>query len=177
MQLFWRQGYSATSVDDLSGALHLSRSSLYATFGDKRTLFLKALTLYSERVIGRTAQTLKEAPTPLAGVQALFDAVTSEVDSEAGYLGCFMVNSVAELVPYDPDVTAIAAAYSTSFQRLLAETLAHATQQQLVGGKQTPTQLAAFLFNALQGMRILIKSGATHEQVSAASLLTLKILE
>jgi len=48
LQLFWRKGYSATSVEDLSSALHLSRSSLYATFGDKRTLFLAALRLYIE---------------------------------------------------------------------------------------------------------------------------------
>src|SRR5690242_13503447 len=57
LQLFWRQGYSATSVEDLSRTLHLSRSSLYATFGDKHSLFLEALKLYSERVLQRTART------------------------------------------------------------------------------------------------------------------------
>ena len=54
MRLFWRKGYAATSVEDLTETLHLSRSSLYDTFGDKRTLFLEALKFYSERVIGTT---------------------------------------------------------------------------------------------------------------------------
>ena len=62
MRLFWRKGYAATSVEDLIETLHLSRSSLYDTFGDKRTLFIEALKLYSERVISSTARTLNESP-------------------------------------------------------------------------------------------------------------------
>src|SRR5439155_13835225 len=102
--LFWRKGYTATSVEDLVAALHLSRSSFYATFGDKRSLFLEALRLYSQRVLSRTARTLNEAASPLAGFQTLFDELTAGISSEAGARGCFMVNSIAELVPYDPDV-------------------------------------------------------------------------
>jgi TetR/AcrR family transcriptional repressor of nem operon len=177
LQLFWRKGYSATSVEDLSSALHLSRSSLYNTFGDKRTLFLEALRLYSERVMSQTARTLKEAPSPLAGIQALFDALTVGVGRETGAMGCFMVNAVAELVPYDPDVTEIAVAYSDSLQRLLAEALAQGALQHMVTSKQTPKQLAAYLFNAMQGIRIIIKSGATREQVDAVSAITLKSLQ
>ena len=175
LQLFWRKGYSATSVADLTSALHLSRSSMYDTFGDKRTLFLEALRLYSEQVISRTARTLQES-SPLAGIQALFDALTAGVGSETDAMGCFMVNAVAELVPYDADVTAIAVAYSDSLQRLLAEAVTQGALQHTVTRKQTPKQLAAYLFNAMQGIRIIIKSGATREQVDAVSAITLKSL-
>ena len=177
MQLFWRKGYAATSIEDLTGALHLSRSSLYATFGDKRTLFLEALRFYSEQVISRTTRTVQEAPSPLAGVRALFDALTASSGSAAGSMGCFMVNAVAELVPYDPDVTEIAAAYSDALQRLLTEAVIRAAPQVVATGRQTPRQLAAYLFNAMQGIRILIKTGATREQVDAVSAITLKSLE
>ena len=176
MQLFWRKGYHATSVENLTQALHLSRSSLYDTFGDKRSLFLEALKLYSERVIGRTARALNEASSVAAGIQALFDEFAAGVGGASGALGCFMVNSVAELVPYDPDVTAIAAAYSAAMQRLLAEALAQAAPPGKRAGQQTPEQLAAYVFNAMQGVRILIKSGATREQVQAVSALTLNSL-
>ena len=151
MRLFWRKGYHATSVEDLVEALHLSRSSLYDTFGDKRTLFLDALKLYSARVIGGTARTLNESASPLAGIQTLFDEFAAGVGSESGALGCFMVNSVAELVPYDPDVTAIATAYSAAMQRLLAEALARDAPPTQVTRPQTPQALAAYVFNALQG--------------------------
>ncbi|MEP7289451.1 MAG: TetR/AcrR family transcriptional regulator [Chloroflexota bacterium] len=176
MLVFWRKGYAATSVEDLVEALHLSRSSLYATFGDKRTLFLQALKRYSTGVISRIERTLKESPSPRVGIQMIFDELTAGVGSESGAMGCFMVNSVAELVPYDPDVAEIAAQYSNTFQRLLTEALTKETLQGTVASRQTPEQLAAYLFNAMQGIRILIKSGATREQIQAVCIITLESL-
>jgi TetR/AcrR family transcriptional regulator, transcriptional repressor for nem operon len=177
MRLFWRKGYAATSVEDLIETLHLSRSSLYDTFGDKRTLFLEALKLYSDRVISATARTLNASPSPIAGIQTVFDELIAGAGSETGALGCFMVNSVAELVPYDPDVTEIATTYTDSLQRLLTKVLKEARSQNMVTKVQAPEQLAAYIFNMIQGMRVLIKSGATREQVQAISDITLKSLQ
>ena len=177
MRLFWRKGYAATSVEDLIATLQLSRSSLYDTFGDKRTLFLEALKLYSERVISDTARTLNESSTPIAGIQKVFDDLMAGIGSDGGALGCFMVNSVAELVPYDPDVTEIATTYSNSIQKLLVTVLIQAKAQDMLTKKQTPKQLAVYVFNMIQGIRILIKSGATREQIQAVSDITLKSLQ
>jgi len=177
MRLFWRKGYAGTSVEDLTGTLNLSRSSLYDTFGDKRSLFLEALKLYSERVLGATAQVLNESPSPMAGIQKVFDDLIAGVGSETGALGCFMVNSVAELVPYDPDVTEIATKYADSLQQLFTTVLTEARSQNLAIKKQTPEQFAAYVFNMIQGIRVLIKSGATREQVQAISDITLNSLQ
>ena len=177
MRLFWRKGYAATSVQDLIETLHLSRSSLYDTFGDKRTLFIEALKLYSERVISGIARTLNESPSPIAGIQKVVDDLVAGAGSETGALGCFMVNSVAELVPYDPDVTKIATMYADALQRLFTTVLTQARSQDMLTKKQTPEQLAAYVFNMIQGMRILIKSGATKEQVQAISAITLQSLQ
>jgi TetR/AcrR family transcriptional regulator, transcriptional repressor for nem operon len=175
LQLFWRKGYAATSIEDLVETLQLSRSSLYGTFGDKRTLFLEVLKLYSERVISRIVRTLNESSSPVAGFQTLFDELSLGVGTETGAMGCFMVNSVAELVPYDPEVTRIATAYSETLQRLFTE--AFAATQNKVTSNQTPAQLAAYVFNAVQGMRILIKSGATREQIQSIISITLQVLQ
>jgi len=177
MRLFWRKGYAATSVEDLTETLHLSRSSLYDTFGDKRTLFLEALKFYSERVLDATTRTLNESPSPIAGIQKVFDDIIASVGSETGALGCFMVNSVAELVPYDPDVTEIAATYSESIQKLFITVLMQAKSQNMLTEKQTPHQLAAYIFNTVQGIRILIKSGTTKKQIQAISAMTLQSLQ
>ena len=87
MQLFWRKGYAATSVEDLVSALHLSRSSFYATFGDKRSLFLEALKLYSERVISRTARTLSEAPSTLTRIDDAGDVESGSYDGRNLHFG------------------------------------------------------------------------------------------
>jgi TetR/AcrR family transcriptional repressor of nem operon len=177
MRLFWRKGYAGTSVEDLINTLHLSRSSLYDTFGDKRTLFLEALKLYSEKVLSATVRTLNESPSPIVGIQKVFDDLIAGIGSETGALGCFMVNSVAELVPYDPDVTEIATKYADSLQQLFTTVLTEARSQNLVTKKQTPEQFAAYVFNMIQGIRVLIKSGATREQVQAISDITLNSLQ
>ncbi len=175
--MFWRKGYAATSIEDLTETLGLSRSSLYGTFVDKHSLFLEALKLYSQRVIDGTARTLDEAPSPLAGIQALFDDLIAGVDNPGGALGCFMVNSVAELVPYDPEVNQVAATYSNSMQNLLTRALTQAKQRDQAARPPTPEQLAAYVFNMLQGLRILIKSGGTREQAQAVRDITLRSLQ
>ena len=177
MRLFWRKGYAATSVEDLTEALHVSRSSLYDTFGDKRTLFLEALKFYSQRVISITEQTIKTSSSPIAGIQVILEGLIDGIGQEPGSLGCFMVNSVAELVPYDQDVTKLATEYADSIQRLLKTALTEARAQNLATKKQTSEQLTAYVYNTIQGMRVLIKAGATREQMQSISDITLKSLQ
>src|SRR5271170_4685314 len=50
MVVFWRNGYQATSIQDLVEATGVNRGSLYATFGDKRGLFLAVLDHYAEHI-------------------------------------------------------------------------------------------------------------------------------
>ena len=177
MWLFWRKGYAATSIEDLTETLHLSRSSLYDTFGDKRTLFLEALQYYSERVIAGVEQKLTTSPSAITGIQAIFEDLIAGIDQERASLGCFMVNSVAELVPYDPDVTKIATQYADSVQQLLKSALVQARAQKIVTKKQTSEQLADYVYNTIQGMRVLIKAGALREQMQAICDITLKSLQ
>ena len=48
MMLFWDRGYEATSMDDLSAAMGISPSSIYATYGDKEKLFQAAVDRYRD---------------------------------------------------------------------------------------------------------------------------------
>jgi hypothetical protein len=88
-----------------------------------------------------------------------------------------MVNSVAELVPYDPDVTKLAEEFADGLQQLLKTALTEASVQKLVTIKQTPEEFAAYVYNTIQGMRVLIKVGATREQMQSISDITLKSLQ
>ncbi len=177
MRLFWRKGYAATSIEDLVEALNLSRSSIYGAFTDKRNLFLAALQLYSDAVIAGIQKTLNETEAPLEGIQKVFDNLVAEVGTDKGALGCFMVNSVAELVPYDADVTTIAQTYSEAIEGMLVEVLKRGAAQGNLTTERTPEALAAYLFNTIQGMRVLIKAGATRDQLEAIRDITLHSLQ
>jgi len=71
---FWRAGYQATSLDDLSEATGLKRPSLYGAFGDKADLYLAALSGYREGNLVVARRLLTEASTLRAGLEAVYAA-------------------------------------------------------------------------------------------------------
>src|SRR5437867_1476112 len=75
MELFWRQGYTATPLDQLVRHTGASRYGLYATFGGKRDLFLTSLERYSQAVMDPMLQPAVRRDRParidLSGITAL----------------------------------------------------------------------------------------------------------
>jgi AcrR family transcriptional regulator len=95
-RVFWEKGYAATSLDDLTGALAVNRPSLYATFGNKETLFAACLRHYAETVGLRAVHALSAAPHIAVGVTAFFDAHHANLTS-AGYPpGCLLNCTLAD---------------------------------------------------------------------------------
>ncbi|MEC9434857.1 MAG: helix-turn-helix domain-containing protein [Pseudomonadota bacterium] len=94
--VFKARGYEAASLEDLTAAAGLSRSSFYAAFGSKRGALLAALDLYLEA--GETALDRAAAADPEAGPR---DAIRRVVDTmfaaDVHRAGCFVVDMSAEL--------------------------------------------------------------------------------
>src|SRR5689334_9651182 len=57
-QVFWSKGYDGVTIDDLVAGMGVGRLSLYAIFGDKRTIFLRVLRTYAERKGGSAQKAL-----------------------------------------------------------------------------------------------------------------------
>ena len=70
--VFWRQGYEGASLTDLTGAMGITRTSMYAAFGNKEELFRKALDRYTEGPGAYVARALEE-PTARAVAAALLN--------------------------------------------------------------------------------------------------------
>ena len=71
--MFWKAGYAATSLDDLSAATGMNRPSLYAAFGDKRDLYLKTLERYSAEARDETLKALADNPTLRVFLKRFYD--------------------------------------------------------------------------------------------------------
>ena len=96
-QVFWSKGYDGATIDDLVGEMGLGRPSLYAVFGDKRTLFLRVLKAYAEKK-GALAMKALLSPETLRDSLAGFLRCTVETATEEGSaLGCLLV-CIAPLV-------------------------------------------------------------------------------
>ncbi len=97
IQVFWSKGYDGVTIDDLVAGMGVGRPSLYAVFGDKRTLFLRALRAYAERKGSLAAKALL-APQHLRDSLVSFMRYGVESATEEGSAqGCLVV-SVAPLV-------------------------------------------------------------------------------
>src|SRR5713101_4688267 len=74
VQLFWERGYEGTSLADLETHIGLGRQSLYNAFGDKQTLFLKALERYQRAVMEKVLAHLNASGAGLDAIRAFFKA-------------------------------------------------------------------------------------------------------
>ncbi len=132
MEAFWREGYQATSIDDIVAATGLKRGSLYAAFGDKEAMFLAAYTRYlaahEEPLLA-----LLEAPEIRDALAAVFDRVIEELDNPDMPPGCMIANSFAEVAGRGD---AIEQAVRRSFAR--AETAYYKRFLQALGEGQLP---------------------------------------
>jgi len=104
VETFWRQGYAATTTDDLARAMGIGRQSFYDTFGDKRRCYLEALRSYSLNEISRQIDAMR-GHAPLDAVRLLLRGPANASDAQRG-LGCLAVNAFTEHGGQDPEVLA-----------------------------------------------------------------------
>lgn len=102
--VFWDKGYQATSLDDLTAAMHLSRSSFYACFGSKHAVLMASVELYADELFADLASIAASGLPALDAVHAVLLAIA---DVDAGRRGCFFVNCVTELAPHDAALAAL----------------------------------------------------------------------
>ena len=159
MEVFWEQGFESASMADLLEHMAIGRQSLYDTFGDKRTLFLEALRLYLDTMLGPMLDTLS-APRPAAdNLQAAF-AMWREHAADEGCRGCLAANTSAEFGADDPEVRELVGAGLQRFEDQLAETLARAQDEGAIDAGLDTRDLARTFVTLCQGMAVLSRSGS-----------------
>ena len=115
MEVFWKNGFEATSVRDLLEATGLSRSSFYDAFGSKRDLLMAAVSHYCEINREKMAGIAEAAGSPREAIHAML-MLNANCEDENG---CLLANCITELAPHDADVSAIAQDQSDWIESLL----------------------------------------------------------
>ncbi|MBM7092130.1 TetR/AcrR family transcriptional regulator [Streptomyces sp. NPDC012461] len=178
LELFWRRGYEATSMTDLVEHLGIGRASLYATFGSKHELYLKALDRYVET---RDASLLAELSQPgpaLPAVRAVVRRFAAEAGSSDGRRnGCFVTNTAAELAPHDPAAARRVEISWEHVETLLHSALVRARAQGELPEGRDPRALARMLLVLLQGVRIVGKASDDPARVRDAAEQALALLD
>jgi TetR/AcrR family transcriptional repressor of nem operon len=168
VQLFQERGFEGTSLSDLETHLGLGRQSLYNAFGDKQTLFLKALERYHQAV-GEGA--FAEINAPGAGLAAIRGFLTASVKlltAPGPRRTCLMANTILERGSHDPDALLRCNRARAELERALRRALAQAKTRGEVAQDLDVEATATLLVVQNYGLSVLAKTGATAEELHAA---------
>ena len=158
MEAFWARGYEATSVRDLTACMGINRGSLYATFGDKRALFIQALRHYD--TLHRTAWVARliATRTPKAAIVAVFEEVIASVLEGGSRDGCLLVNTALELSPHDDEIGAIVANALSEMESFFKDRIRAGQESGEIPAPVDPTETARSLLSLFVGLRVLSRS-------------------
>ncbi|MFJ2958690.1 TetR/AcrR family transcriptional regulator [Streptomyces sp. NPDC087270] len=176
-ELFWRRGYHATSVRDLGDELKLTPSSLYRTFTDKHTLFLRALDHYRATDSAEAQQRLDTADRPVRQVlrEWMLWLVTCPADGKSGR-GCFVVNTATELGTTDEKVRRRTEAAFEVTRQALRSVLAEGRDRGELSAGLDIDGAVELLFTTVLGLRVRERAGHDIERLTTAIDLAIRAL-
>ena len=103
-RVFWKKGYSGTSLRDLLKAIGIGEGSFYNTLKSKKQLYLKCLKHYNDTVGRRRAEALLSPSSAKEGVRGLFERVFDDLDDPRNPRDCLLARSVSSDVLAERDL-------------------------------------------------------------------------
>jgi TetR/AcrR family transcriptional repressor of nem operon len=158
MQLFWRKGYEATSLADLLKATGLSKSSLYQTFTDKRSLFLAALETYRQDRMQHLREKLNDGRPARESIGIFFSEILRHATDKERPYGCMSCNEAVELGPDDAEVRKLVAADFQAVEDLFADAIQRGQHDGSIRNQESARALARFLTVNLQGLQVMARA-------------------
>jgi TetR/AcrR family transcriptional repressor of nem operon len=171
-ELFWKKGYSATSIDDILEVTGIGRKSLYDTFGDKQALYLAALQHYG-KLFGWRLKQLSRKESIREIIQAFFETVVDESVSDQDRKGCFMVNASLEMNQHSTEIAKRVNTGMDNTREAFYQILVSAQEAGELAMKHDPKKLACYFLNTYIGLRILARS--KPERVLLESVVSIAI--
>jgi TetR/AcrR family transcriptional regulator, copper-responsive repressor len=173
---FWRHGYSGTSLEVLSDATDMNRPSMYAAFGDKRSLYLQTLDRYTddanasiERAMG--GRSLAE------GLQRYYEyALTIYFGGGEAPRGCYLIGTAGTESAADAEVATKLLAALRGFERAVEQRLREARAAGELEASADPTALAMIASSVLHSIAIRSRAGESRATLKAMADTTIQLI-
>jgi TetR/AcrR family transcriptional repressor of nem operon len=162
MNLFWRYGYDATSLDALVGAMEIPRQSLYRTFGDKRGLFIRAIELYATRMNESVTQVLLADGLAIDNINKVFQLWHERLTS-TDKQGCMMQNTYSQSILADEDVSALVMTHQKRIPQALEKALKIGQQQGNINKSIDARAVSRTITSAINGLFALSRTNLPSE--------------
>ncbi|TFF40736.1 TetR/AcrR family transcriptional regulator [Mucilaginibacter psychrotolerans] len=158
VDIFWLKGYNATSMQDLVDGLGISRSSLYDTYGDKHTLFIKALAAYQCTNSGMFVDIINADESTKNIIRNLLSFVVDNLLNDKFHKGCFMVNAEVEVALHDKEVSDMIQKNDQQLEETFYLVIKKGQENGEIGSRQDARAIARFMFNTIKGIQVIAKS-------------------
>lgn len=174
-EVFWDLGYAQASLDDLAAATGLNRPSLYAAFGDKHALYMRALEqTRAAAVAALTAGLGREGPLREV-LDALFARATGlYAAGEAGQRGCFIIGTAVTQAVNDPEARALAHRFIAEVDAAFAARFA-ASAGELAAGIG-PAGAAAMATATLHSLTVRARAGESREGLAGVARAAVELI-
>ncbi|WP_327655471.1 TetR/AcrR family transcriptional regulator [Streptomyces sp. NBC_00483] len=167
VRLFWERGYEATSVGELTGAMGIRPASLYAAFGDKKSLFREAVEVYGRSPVGAfVGVALAEEPTAYGAFARILREAARTYADPSHPAGCLANSAATNVTEQDAEIAAflrdVRNAGVASFEQRLRQGRAAG---ELPEGTDTPA-LASYFAAVVQGLSQRARDGADADELA-----------
>ncbi|GHE04728.1 TetR family transcriptional regulator [Streptomyces alanosinicus] len=170
---FWEHGYEATSVADLTRIMGIGAPSLYAAFGDKRTLFEEVVRVYTDTHGAFADRAIAEEPTARAAVERILREAAAEYTDPAHPYGCLVAHAATNCT--SPEVERLLRERrGADIAALAARIRADAATGLLPAGTDAAA-LARHTGAMVQGMSQQARDGASREELEALAEIAMAI--
>lgn len=173
MEAFWERGFEATSLSDLTACTGVQKASLYATYGDKRALFLAALDRYQDLGFAESFGRLDSAPSPRAALEQIFARARQPKE---GRKGCLCVNTAIEMAPHDADVRQRLEKNMQRAEAAVARALERSKELREVRADLDAKATARFLVTSLYGLYVAAKISPGAKRLDDVARTVLSVL-
>lgn len=164
LRVFWSKGYEGASLSDLTEAMGITRPSLYAAFGNKESLFRKALDLYEREKMDYVGKALAE-PTARRVAEYLLRGSLENATSCDEPHGCLGVISSVTCGDEAQSIREEVLERGKVAKRALIERMEQAKAEGDLPGDTDVEGLTSFLFAIMQGISVQAGSGATRQDL------------
>ncbi len=174
MQLFWENGYEATGLSDIIKATGLSKASLYAAYGNKQSMYLKALGHYEALKVDAAVQALRDQSRPaMDRISAFLQAPIAAIDTNADRRGCFLCNASADRASLDSETADLVRRGYSKIRRALEQAIA---ERGNTGDPDFAKRNAELVLTVYSGLRVMARSSTGLSDLIRAKEACLQVL-
>jgi TetR/AcrR family transcriptional repressor of nem operon len=177
VDLFWCKGFNATSIQDVVENLCINRASLYDTYGDKHTLFIKALKHYQELQANTLIKAIEDTDRVKDTIREIFDRAVKGILKNESRKGCFMANATLEMASSDEAIAQIVSVNRQNLENAFYQAILKGQQSGEIAPTHHPQALASFIFNTYNGLQVIGKTGADQKTLEDIVKVSLSVLE